>query len=312
MFKARSRSSTEEIVPAHAYVAGKFAVEVNNAAAGLVQSVEGGYASAPVINEKPGPDKIVRKHIGPVQYEQITIACGAGMSKGFYEWIKAALDRKPARLDGAIHNCDFDGNIVSTLDWRKGLITEVGFPASDGAAKDVAFMTVRIAPESTLHKKAGGKINPSQYPVKQQKWLSSNFRLSIPGCEEACKRVSRIDAFSIKQQILEYPPSELRDYQKEPGNLEIPNLVITMAESHADEFYDWHKSFVIDGRNGQDQEKTGQLDYVSQDLSSTLFTLNFQGLGIFKLTAEKVEAGSENIRRVKAEMYCESMTFKYQ
>jgi hypothetical protein len=186
----------------------------------------------------------------------------------------------------------------------------VGFPAADASAKDVAYMTVRIAPESTLQKKAGGKINTSQNPVKQQRWLSSNFRLSIQGCEEACKRVNRIDAFSIKQQILEYPAGELRDYQKEPGNLEIPNLVITMAESHADQFYDWHKSFVIDGRNGPDQEKTGQLEYLSQDLSRPLFTLNFQGLGIFKLTPEKVEAGSENIRRIKAEMYCESIEFK--
>jgi hypothetical protein len=232
------------------------------------------------------------------------------MSKGFYEWIKAALDRKPVRPDGAIHNCDFDGNIISTLAWRSGLITEVGFPASDASAKEQALMTIRIAPEFTRQQATSGKINTSPYPVKQQKWLSSNFRVSIQGCEEACKRVNRIDAFSIKQQILEYPAGELRDHEKEPGNLEIPNLVITMAESHADAFYDWHKSFVIDGRNGQDQEKTGQLDYLSQDLSSTLFTLNFQGIGIFKLTPEKVEAGSENIRRFKAEMYCESIEFK--
>ena len=298
-------------MPIHAYVGGKFAVDVDNAAAGLVLSVEGGHATAPVINEKPGPDKIVHKHIGPVQFEDITIGCGNGMSKGFYEWIKGSLDRKPARLDGAIHYCDQDGNIVSTLEWQKGLISEVGFPASDASAKEQALMTIKIAPESTRRKKAGGKIDPLKYaPVKQQRWLSSNFRLSIQGCEEACKRVNRIDAFSIKQQILEYPAGGLRDYIKEPTTLEIPNLVVTMAESYADEFYDWHRSFVIEGRSGQDQQKTGLLEYLSQDLGSALFTLNFAGLGIFKLTPEKVEAGSENIRRIKAEMYCESIGFK--
>jgi T4-like virus tail tube protein gp19 len=298
------------MMPIHAYAAGKFAVDVDNAAAGLVLSVEGGHATAPVINERPGPDKIVHKHIGPVQFEDITIVCGTGMSKGFYEWIKAALDRKPARLDGAIHYCDYDGNIVSTLEWQKGLISEVGFPASDAAAKEQALMTIRIAPKSTRQKKASGKIDLSKYAsVKQQRWLSSNFRLSIQGCEEACKRVNRIDAFSIKQQILDYPSGEQRDYEKEPGNLEVPNLVLTMAESHADEFYNWHRSFVIEGRSGQDQEKTGLLEYLSQDLKSVLLTLNFAGLGIFKLTPEKVEAGSENIRRIKAEMYCESIQF---
>jgi phage tail-like protein len=299
------------MMPIHAYAAGKFAVDVDNAAAGLVLSVEGGHATAPVINERPGPDKIVHKHIGPVQFEDITIVCGTGMSKGFYEWIKAALDRKPARLDGAIHSCDHEGNIVSTLEWQKGLISEVGFPASDAAAKEQALMTIRIAPESTRQKKASGKIDLLKYAsVKQQRWLSSNFRLSIQGCEEACKRVNRIDAFSIKQQILEYPAGELRDYIKEPTTLEIPNLVVTMAESYAGEFNDWHTSFVIEGRSGQDQQKTGLLEYLSQDLGSVLFTLNFAGLGIFKLTPEKVEAGSENIRRMKAEMYCESLQFK--
>jgi len=298
-------------MPIHANVAGKFAVDVDNAAAGLVLSVEGGHATAPVINEKPGPDRIVHKHIGPVQFEDITIGCGTGMSKGFYGWIKAALDRKPTRLDGAIHYCDHEGNIVSTLEWQKGLISEVGFPASDAAAKEQALMTIRIAPESTRQKKASGKIDLLKYAsVKQQRWLSSNFKLSIQGCEEACKRVNRINAFSIKQQILEYPSGELRDYKKEPATLEIPNLVITMAESYADEFYDWHKSFVIDGRNSQDHERKGQLDYLSQDLGSVLFTLNFAGLGIFKLTPDKVEAGSENIRRIKAEIYCESIDFK--
>ena len=35
-----------------------------------------------------------------------------------------------------------------------------------------------------------------------------------------------------------------------------------------------------------------------------------QGQVKLKVTPEKVEAGSENVRRVKAEMYCEQITFK--
>ena len=43
-----------------------------------------------------------------------------------------------------------------------------------------------------------------------------------------------------------------------------------------------------------------------------LFSLTFKHLGVFKLTPDKVEAGSENIRRIKAEMYCEDMAFEYR
>jgi hypothetical protein len=42
-----------------------------------------------------------------------------------------------------------------------------------------------------------------------------------------------------------------------------------------------------------------------------LFKLDFHHLGIFKLAPEPVEPGGENIRRVKAEMYCEEIKFSY-
>ena len=105
---------------------------------------------------------------------------------------------------------------------------------------------------------------------------------------------------------------EMRDYEKEPASIEFPNLVITFPESHADEFYKWHEDFVIKGNNGQDKEKGGSLEYLTPNLTDTLFTLTFHNLGVFKLTPEKVEAGNEQIRRLKAEMYCEKIDFAYK
>ena len=129
--------------------------------------------------------------------------------------------------------------------------------------------------------------------AKEKNWQTSNFRLSIQGCEDACKRVSRIEGFSIKQQILEYPSGSLRDREKESLNLETSNLVITLSEAHADPFFKWHESFVVNGKNELDHEKTGRLQYLSPDLKSVLITVDFTGLGIFKLTPEKVEAGTK-------------------
>ena len=98
--------------------------------------------------------------------------------------------------------------------------------------------------------------------------------------------------------------------EREPASLEVPNLVVTFSEAIADPWYKWHEDFVIKGLNGDDKEKGGSLVYLTPDMKE-LFTITFKHLGIFKLTPEKVEAGSENIRRVKAEMYCEEMTFDY-
>jgi phage tail-like protein len=282
--------------------------------AGWVNSVEGGHATSDVVNEKVGADHIVKKHIAGVKYEDITITCGTGMSKAFYEWIKASFDHNYQRKDGAIITADFNYKEYTRLNFFHALITEIGFPALDAASKDAAKMTIKCAPEyCRMAAKAGGNISGGSLKNDQKiqkKWLPSNYKLVIDKTD--CTRVNKIEAITVKQKVVENPTGELRDYEKEPAHLEIPNLVVTLAESHAKEFYDWHEDFVIKGNNGDDKERGGTLTYLTPDLKTELFTITFEHLGIFKLTPEKVEAGSENIRRVKAEMYCEDMKFEFK
>jgi phage tail-like protein len=293
-----------------AYTAGKFALDLNGDLAGWVQSVEGGHATADVVVEKLGADLIQRKHIAGVKYEDITVNCGTSMSKSFYDWIQASIDHKVTRFDGAVISADFNHKEVGRLNFFQALITEVGFPALDASSKDAAKMTVKFAPEYTRAvQKTGSAISGEIGKLQQKRWLPANFRLEIDGLQEACKHVNKIEALTIKQKVVDHPVGELRDYQKEPAHIEFPNLVITCAEAFADQLYAWHEDFVIKGHNDNGKEKTGMLQYLSSDLKP-LFTLEFKGLGIFKLTPEKFEAASENIARCKAEMYCEQITFK--
>ena len=98
----------------------------------------------------------------------------------------------------------------------------------------------------------------------------------------------------------------------------MPNLVIHLAESHADEFYRWHEDFVIKGNNGDENEKGGTLEYLTPNLQEVLFTLHFDHLGVFKIAPDKMSAQSmdkpdaaEPIRRLKVEMYCEDIKFAF-
>jgi phage tail-like protein len=278
--------------------------------AGWLHSAEGGHATSDVVTEKIGPDHLQKKPIGNVKYEDITLACGTGMSKGFYEWLKATLDHQYQRKNGAIVSCDYDYKELSRLEFHNALITEFGMPALDAASKDAAKMTIKISPEFTrTQATAGGTAKAILAPKVQKRWLPRNFRLEIPGLD--CTRVNRVEAITVKQKVVENPGGETRDYQKEPANLETPNLVITLPEANAAGFFNWHNQFVISGKNNKSAEKTGQLIYLTEDLREALFTLNFHGLGIFKLTHDKVEPHNEQIARVKAEMYCESIQFNY-
>ena len=82
-----------------------------------------------------------------------------------------------------------------------------------------------------------------------------------------------------------------------------------MAESHAESIYQWHEDFVIKGNNGQESEKTGTLGTHPEPFTA-LFA-GFHTASIFKATPDKVEAGGEQIRRAKVEMYCQEMAFKF-
>ncbi len=128
-----------------AYVAGKYGIELDGVVAGWVWSVEGGHATSDVVVEKLGCDHIQKKHIAGVKYEDITVSCGTGMSREFYNWIKASFDHNYQRKNGAVITADYNYKEYTRLSFFHALITEIGFPALDAASKDAAKMTVKFA-----------------------------------------------------------------------------------------------------------------------------------------------------------------------
>jgi phage tail-like protein len=276
------------------YVAGRFALSLDGSEElDLLRSADGGAAAGQVVEEVQ-PDGVVRKHLGGVKYEDITLTLGMSMTKAMYDWINASMTNKQVRKNGAIIAADYDYTERSRLEFKNALITEVGFPALDASSKEPSYMEVKFQPESTARVAGSGrKIDPKV----QKKWLPANFRLSIEGLEEPTRRVNKVESFSIKMKAVAGGRPEL----------EMGDLSFTCPEAFAKPLYDWHEDFVIKGNNGQDKELGGSIDYLGTDLREVLFTVKFQNLGIFKVSPEKAEAGSENLRRVKAEMYCETM-----
>jgi len=297
-----------------AYGVGKYALELQKTRAGWVKEVDGGHASAEVVVEKIGSDHLHHKHLGTLKFDEITFKCGAGMSQNLYNWIDASFNQRAnteCRQDGAIIHADYDNNEVGRLNFTHSIPTEFGMPALDASSKDPCMMTVKMQPETTQRIGGGkGKIASSVDVSKQKQWLPSNFRLKIPGL--GTDFVNKVEALTIKQKVTEHAVGARRIYERIPTSVEIPNLVITFSEQQAEDWYQWHKTFVIDGHCGQKDEKDHAiLEYLAPDTVTVLFTLTFKQLGIFKLSPDKVEAGGEGIRRLKAEMYCEDIRFNF-
>jgi hypothetical protein len=186
------------------------------------------------------------------------------------------------------------------------LITEVGFPAMDAAANDPCYLTLTFAPEYTRHKPAG-TATPSPVTTPPDAWLPSNFRLEIDGLD--CSRVIRIDAFTVKQKTVGDSIGDPRDQLKEPGQIEFPNLAITMAETAVPTWLDWFESFVVKGRNDETQEKRGALVFLSPNRLTELGRVTFYNLGIFRMAPAMAEPTADQRPRMTADLYCERMEY---
>jgi phage tail-like protein len=289
--------------------AARYSLELNGASMGFVESFEGGNATADVVVESPNADGIAHKHLANIRYEEIVLTCGASISQPFYDWLASSLNNKPTRQNGAV--VAYDSNLTEAwrLNFFNAFVSEVGFPALDGSSKDAATLCVKLAAEYTrrVTTSAGKAAATGSLSQKaKQSWSLSNFRLAIDGLN--CERVSRIEAVTVTQQLTQTPAGAGRTYQLLPSHLQVSNLVITLPDdSNAADFYDWHQSFVIEGNNGQNQEKSGTIALLSANLKDVLFTLQFNNLGIFRL--DPFKASAEAISQIQAEMYCEQALF---
>lgn len=292
------------------YAAGKFALALEGIMVGWMKSMEGGAATADVVTEKVGPGGTAKKHLAGVKYEDISLSTGLD-SKSLNDWIAATWKGTSTRKNGSVVAANFDSRAVSELQFFNGMIVATTFPTLDAASKDAASVTVRIAPEYTRQQSGSGVALQKGVDSKaQKKWLASSFRFSMDGLESGSSKVNRIESFTVGVKTTDNPIGELRDYEKAPGQLEFPNLKVTLPAAYADDWVNWHDHFVIKGNSSEENEKNGSIIFLDANRQTELGRVNLSHCGIFRLSPQKTESGSESIRRLEAELYCEQMEFE--
>ncbi len=287
-------------------VGGRFALELDGAAAGFVKSVEGGDISAEVVAEPVGPQPFAKKHLGNVKYEELTLGVELGMTADVYEWIAGSWSGKPSRRNGAIVEADANLDVKRRREFHDALVTETTVPALDASAKTPAELTVKVAPESITSTKGSGKLAGAT--AKKKQWLAANFRLELGDLD--AKTVSKIDAFTVKQTVAADDIGARRDFRREPGQVEFPNLRVTLGEKGVQTWSDWFDDFVVKGNNGDDREKNGSIVFLDPSLKQELGRIELKNVGIFALRRQS--SAGEQMARVTAELYVESMELKWK
>src|SRR5215217_5081344 len=153
--------------PRNPVAATRFALELDGAVVGLPASAAGGDAVAEVVVTPAGPDGVRRKHLGSVRYTDIVLRCGVAMEKAFWSWLSDTLAGTSQPRDGALRLFGFDGRERERATFTGALITEIGWPALDGASRDPFQLTIRITAEHVRRDPGGGGAVPVGVKGKQ-------------------------------------------------------------------------------------------------------------------------------------------------
>jgi hypothetical protein len=299
-------------VGTRAYVASHFALELDGKdGLGFVRSVEGGGIKADVLTYQSGHVPDLWRQVGKPKFEDITFQVGMGMSDAFYDWIANFSRRHALRQSGAVVGADFNYYERTRREFANALISEIQIPTLDGGDKNPCYMTVKVVPEQMTYKAGDGKrlAVPDNKKASNKKWLAANFRLELSGAlKDATKRILRVDGFTIKQQVIDYPSGNTRFPIKVPGRMEFPNLVIYVPSVDVRPFETYLAKRMHKG-DRSDALLDGAIVFLGSDVDEELFRITLKGVDVHGMEQEKFDASAEAIARTKISLQVEAMEF---
>jgi phage tail-like protein len=294
------------------YTAGWFALEMDNQAlpVGFVTQMDGGSFRSEPIQHQTGQDQFIAKYAGKPKYDDISIGIGMPNSSRLFNWVKSSIENVPERHGGALVGYDnFAGQAErSRRVFTDALISEITFPSLDAASNQPANISLKIAPETLTYQRGSSRLNAAQArdeAIKQKRWSCANFGLRLDGFwGQGSQRNAKIESFTIKQTIMENPAGDRLENTKWAGRVEYPNLVVTFDEGNMADWYAWFKDSSLEGKITR---RTGAISWYAPDMKTELMRLNLDGVGLLNLEVERYEAGKEQIARVKATLFVETM-----
>jgi len=295
--------------PNRSYAAAHFALELDGKdSVGLFRSIEGGGIRADVMTYQLGPNYDRWRQLGKPKFEDIKLQVGMAMSQPFYTWISKFFAGEADRKTGSIVAADFYYKERARRDFSEAMIKELTFPKLDATDKNAVYMTVALAVEGIVFEKGSGKSldTPTGFD-KQKLWTAANFNFKIDGFD-CCKRVTKIDSFTVKQNIIEHNMGGRRSSIKTPSAIDFPNLAFYLPEADAQPFMDHAMDRITTGT--VPGRLNGSLETFDHN-RRTLCTLTFTGADVLAVSPDRSDSTTEDIKQVKVEIYTEKMEFKY-
>jgi phage tail-like protein len=295
---------------ADVYSSAHFALEIDGTKVGTIRNIDGGGIKAEVVTYQHGDGGDTWRQLGRTKYEDFKITSGLVAGEALWTWIGKCMSGSPERRNGAVSAADYEYKEKARREFTDGLIAEVAFPKFDAHDKNPANVTVTVSPEKMSYAKGSNSQIPVDDPAseKQKSVSACNFTFALSGFEGACKRVNKVDGFSVKCKIIEHQVSTRIENVKVPGKIEYSNITFYLPEVDAKQFLDHHKKAAMDGNRGK-PIPSATLNF-HNNAKAPRGSFTFKECTIFAVTHDKQDASTEDIRMVKVEMAIEGIEFK--
>ena len=318
----------DRLISQSIYTRAHFQLVLDGVPVGLIKSIEGGALKAEAIAYQDGTDQVPRRLRGRTKFEDLRLNGGIAMGVPFLDWMADFMAGKVTRRNGAIEIADFDGYVRARREFYGAMITEVGFPKFDADDKNNVYLSVALAPEAVTFQNAlEGKprrIRGHDDTVGHRATKANSFRFSFDGNEDWCRRVTKVDGFSIKQKPVEYAdnnPNGMHQLgngatsmgapavaRKLPGKIEMPSA-ISVYMPEVDSFgLAQRVQAGLARRDGSDVLAGARLVAIDPE-KNELFEIEFVRLHILSIAVDGSSADADAVKQVKIEFVPEQIKF---
>lgn len=205
--------------------------------------------------------------------------------------IAAALVGTAPKTAVEVATFDYNGQPQDAITLPNARIQEIDLPGMDGSSKNAVRVTVKFFP--TVATQSTPSEPMGQLPPTKMA-LESDFRLAIDGVD--CTHVAGVGALTITLPP-NLPAGRMKTLGRHPA-VAFPPLVVTVSRNFAGPFQQWLAS---------GSPKNGSLTFLSADMKTPFFVLNFTGLRITTITNE-TSAGSGSVLRSTVTMSVSGMS----
>jgi phage tail-like protein len=297
--------------PNRSYAAAHFALELSGVdKLGMFRSIEGGGIKADVMTYRAAGTYDRWRQLGKPKIEDLKLQVGMAMSEPFYKWIEEFFAGTQSRKAGAIIAADFYYKERARREFTDAIMKELTFPKLDAADKNTAYMTVALAVEQMkFMPPKGAALDQAMGSQVQKSWKACNFRFTLDAFGDIFRRVTKVDSFTVKQNVIEYHSGGRRSPSLTPSSIDIPQISFYLPEPDAQPLIE---HFTKRGLDGEVPGRFGGHIETFDNEQVTKFTLAIHNCDILSIQPDKSDASTEEIKQVKVDLYVESMDFKYE